>query len=104
MNIPAKKVQNLLFVFQKLSFEDGEFKFRDQKWVKQELITYGRIDSSVTDADILRALDGNIKRKRIYSNLFSDTRILKYRYDIKYIQPVKKYNPFETDEYKNIQK
>lgn len=93
---------DVMFCYLTLSFEDNEYKYRDQKWVKRQLIECSKIDKTTTDVDILRALNGNVKRKRLYSTYFTDSGITKYKYDAKYIQPVKKFNPFEMDDYKKI--
>ena len=93
---------DVLYCYKTLSFEGNEYKYKDQKWVKKQLIECGRIDSTTTDADIKKALDGNVKRKRLFSTHFTDSGITKYKYDIKYIQPVKQFNPFESADYKKI--
>lgn len=91
---------DVLYCYQTLAFENGEYKYKDLNWCRTQLRTYDRIDSSATDTDIKKALDGNVKRKRLYSNYFSDSGVEKYKYNISYTQP--KPNPFESDEYKKI--
>lgn len=103
----AKLESDVLFCYRVIAFEENDYKYRDIGWVRAQLLEYGRIDSSVTDADIQRAIDGNTTRKRIYSCFFDNSMynrpdVMKYKYNIKYIQRVKKPNPFESDEYKKI--
>jgi len=96
---------DVLYCYQQFSFEKNEYKYKSIAWVRTQLIEYGRIDSSVTGADIQRAIDGNMTRKRIYSCYFDNSMyntpdITKYKYNVEYVQRVKKPNPFESAEYK----
>mgnify|MGYP000959353729 CR=1 FL=1 len=98
---------DVLYCYRVFAFEDSEHKFRDMNWLRAKLIEYGRIDSSVTGADLKRAVEGNINRKRIYSwdfdnSMYNRPDVTKYKYNVKYVQNMNKTNPFESDEYKRI--